>query len=51
MREVICYCYDYSREDIIKDFQKNGRSLIMEKIRSEKRLGNCRCAIKNPKGR
>jgi len=51
MHEMICYCFDYSREDIIKDLQKNGRSLIMERIEGEKRLGSCRCALKNPKGR
>lgn len=51
MKEVICYCFDYSREDIIRDLLENGRSLIMEKIESEKRLGSCRCALKNPKGR
>jgi len=51
MQELICYCFDYSREDIIRDVLQNGRSLIMEKIESEKRFGNCRCALKNPKGR
>ena len=51
MKELICYCFDYSREDIIRDLLENGRSLILEKIESEKRLGSCRCALKNPTGR
>ncbi|MEW6672305.1 MAG: hypothetical protein AB1427_11420 [Thermodesulfobacteriota bacterium] len=51
MREWICYCFEYSREDILGDITRNGRSLILEKIENEKRLGNCQCARKNPKGR
>jgi hypothetical protein len=48
---MICYCFNYTREDIEQDFRKNGRSLILEKIIREKRFGNCRCAVMNPKGR
>jgi hypothetical protein len=51
MKDIICYCFEYTRRDIEADLQKNGRSLIMEKITAEKRLGACRCATKNPKGR
>ncbi|RLB80185.1 MAG: BFD-like (2Fe-2S) protein [Deltaproteobacteria bacterium] len=50
MSDLICYCFDYSIEDIELDFQKNGRSTILEKIKMEKKLGNCQCSIKNPKG-
>ena len=39
MHELICYCFDYSREDIIRDLLENGRSLIMEKIEGEKTVG------------
>jgi len=49
--ETICYCFGYSVEDIQKDFSKNGRSTIMERIRNEKKAGACDCATKNPKGR
>jgi hypothetical protein len=51
MNDLICYCFEYTREDIEKDLRKNGRSLIMEKIQAEKKFGNCRCIDKNPKGR
>jgi hypothetical protein len=50
MNDTICYCFEYTRQDIEEDFKKNGRSLIMEKIKAEKKFGNCRCTEKNPKG-
>lgn len=51
MSDLICYCFGYTAQDILKDLAQNGRSLIMEKIMDEKRLGGCDCAKKNPKGR
>jgi len=48
--DLICFCFGYSVDDIRRDYRKNGRSTFMEKIQLEKKLGNCRCAIKNPKG-
>ncbi len=49
--DLICYCFKYSRDDIEQDYIKNGRSLIMDNIMAEKKIGGCDCAIKNPKGR
>ena len=51
MSELICYCFDYTKADIEKDFQENGRSLIIERVQNEKKFGNCQCGVKNPKGR
>ena len=48
MSEMICYCFSFTAEDIERDYQKNGRSTIMEKIQMEKKFGNCQCASKNP---
>lgn len=48
--ELVCYCFEYTRNDIEKDYLKNGRSTILEKIASEKKSGGCDCANKNPKG-
>ena len=50
MDNLICYCFGYSGEDIRQDFIRNGRSLIMEKIKVEKKSGGCLCATLNPKG-
>ena len=51
MSDLICYCFEYSREDIQQDFLAHGRSLIMEKIKNEKKLGTCQCTTKNPGGK
>jgi hypothetical protein len=51
MNEYICYCFEYTRQDIEEDVEKNGRSLTMDKIKAEKKFGNCHCTAKNPKGR
>ena len=48
---LVCYCFEYTRDDIGQDVIKNGKSLIMEKIMGEKRAGGCDCAAKNPRGR
>ena len=49
--DFICYCFGYTVNDIEQDFIKTGRSLIIEKIAAEKKVGGCDCANKNPKGR
>jgi len=49
--DLICWCFGYTEQDILKDFERNGRSLIMERILEEKRSGGCNCLNKNPKGR
>ena len=50
MSETICYCFNYTTNDIRKDIDKNGKSTIMEKIKSEKKRGGCQCKTMNPKG-
>ena len=51
MKDLICYCFEYSVDDIIQDYLENGKSTILEKIQMEKKFGNCQCATKNPKGK
>lgn len=51
MNDLICYCFEYTRQDIERDFLQNGRSSIMERITAEKKAGGCDCADKNPKGK
>jgi hypothetical protein len=48
--EMICFCFQQTRGDIEEDLLRHGRSLILEKIIAAKRMGACRCAVKNPKG-
>ena len=49
MNDLICYCFGYSVDNIQKDYLDPGMSTIMEKIKMEKRFGNCQCGTKNPK--
>lgn len=49
--DLVCYCFQYSKKQIEKDYIDNGRSMILEKITLEKKTGGCDCALKNPKGR
>ena len=51
LTDLICYCFNYTRQDIEQDLLANSRSLILEKIAQEKKFGGCQCAVKNPKGR
>ncbi|MFH1488327.1 MAG: hypothetical protein ABII06_05445 [Pseudomonadota bacterium] len=51
MKNLICHCFEYTREDIQKDIARNGHSTILESIRAEKKSGRCDCASLNPKGR
>ena len=51
MKNLICHCFEYTREDIEKDIARNGHSTILESIIAEKKLGGCDCADRNPKGR
>jgi len=51
MEELICYCFNYTFSDIESDVKKNGKSIIEERIISEKKVGSCQCETKNPKGR
>ena len=50
-KDLVCYCFGYSEDDIAEDVIKNGRSTIMERIAREKATGGCSCAEKNPKRR
>jgi hypothetical protein len=48
--DLLCYCFHYTKNQIEEDFLINGRSMILEKIIQEKKIGGCYCTKKNPKG-
>lgn len=50
-KDLVCYCFRYTKYDIEQDLMKNGRSQIMEEIMREKKTGGCDCANLNPRGR
>ena len=50
--DLICFCFGYSEEDIVRDVRENkGNSLILERILSEKKKGACNCKNNHPEGR
>lgn len=51
-KELICYCFGYSEEEIIRDvWENNGISLILQRILNEKKKRACNCTINHPLGR
>ncbi len=46
----LCYCFEYSRQDIRHDIETTGNTSILEKIKDEVRSGFCACEVKNPSG-
>jgi hypothetical protein len=52
MAKTICYCFNYTDADIIKDVRaNNGTSLILERIAKAKREHLCECESKHPEKR
>jgi hypothetical protein len=51
MDTLVCYCHNFTVQDLEKDVLSHGRSTIMEHIMAESKAGNCNCAVNNPKGR
>jgi hypothetical protein len=51
MNETICYCFNYTEDDLEKDVVEHGHSTIMERIIAESKAGACSCETNNPKGR
>lgn len=51
-KKLICYCFGYSEEGIIRDVRENnGTSSILDRILSEKKSGTCNCKFNHPEGR
>ena len=50
-KELVCYCFGYSRQDILEDAAGYGRSTIVDRIMAASRAGICNCAASNPQGR
>lgn len=47
----LCYCFDYSREDVRRDIESTGSTtLLLEEIKAEVQGGFCACEVKNPSG-
>lgn len=47
----ICYCFDFSRQDILHEILSTGNSTVGKRIAEQIRAGNCACEVKNPSGK
>ena len=48
---LICYCFGYTKTDIITEIEAAGHSVIMEKIKQNRKAGTCECDTKHPESR
>lgn len=46
----LCYCFDYSREDIRRDIEAGGKTSVLDEIKAEVQGDFCDCEVKNPSG-
>lgn len=49
MSQLVCYCFEYTAEDIISDCKvNNGESSILTRIIEARKSGTCKCDDKHP---
>ncbi len=48
---LVCYCFSYTKSDIVAGIFEIGKSNIEERIKAEKKAGACECVTKNPSGK
>jgi copper chaperone CopZ len=46
----VCYCFDWTTEDVEREFRLTGSTTIPKRIKEKIRLGFCRCETMNPQG-
>lgn len=46
----LCYCFDWTREDIEAEIRRDGTTGIPERIKAKIRAGLCNCDTMNPRG-
>ncbi len=46
----VCYCFDHSRADILRELTETGSTTIPDRIKAEVKAGTCACEIENPQG-
>ena len=49
--DLVCYCFEFTKKNIMEDYHDNGYSRILEKLKKEKKNKGCNCEEKNPKGK
>lgn len=49
--EILCYCFGFTRKDIMDDLRQHGTSTLLTKITNAKLSGKCRCVDTHPEKR
>ncbi len=47
----VCYCFGFTRKDIVEEIRATGRSTVSARVTAEVKAGNCACEVKNPSGK
>jgi len=50
-KDLVCYCFLYSRQDIEDELKASGDTTIFDRITAEVKAGNCACEVRNPSGK
>ena len=48
--QMVCYCFEHTKDEIQDDYQAQGESRIEDRIREKVTAGSCSCEVMNPKG-
>jgi len=46
----LCYCFDYTRDDVFRDIGAIGSTSLPDRIKTEVQAGFCACEVRNPSG-
>ena len=49
--EILCYCFGFTRRDIVDDLRRHGSSTLLKKITHAKLSGLCQCVDTHPEKR
>ena len=47
----VCYCFGFTRQNIVDDVRRKGKPTIPEQIKAQVKAGRCACELNNPSGK
>jgi len=50
MTDKLCYCFNFTKQDIVDEIKSTGQTTIPDYIRKKIKEGACECETLNPKG-
>ena len=46
---MLCYCFQISKDEILAEISRDGKSPVYERVAMLIRANGCECEVKNPK--